>query len=143
MVDFKALLKVRVADAERPKPLPVGTYTCTVTEIAGGESRQKKTPFVSFTFRVLQTGPDVDQTSLPPNWSGREITQEFYLTEGALWRLREFLENALGLEIGMRTFDEIIPESKGKMVGLQLIQEPSTKPGDTSIYNRVANFVKV
>lgn len=143
MVDFKALLNKRVDAVEKPKPLPVGLYICGITKYEAGESQQKKTPFIRYIFRVMASGPDVDVGSLPADWQGRELRGEFYLTEGAMWRFREFIENGLGIEVGARTFDEVLPETNNKMVGVQLIQEPSTKPGDDSIYNRIAGYVKV
>lgn len=143
MVDFKALLSKKVVETEKPKPLPAGTYTCAVMKHEGGESQQKKTPFIRFILRVMATGADVPVEALPPDWQGRELRGEFYLTDASLWRLREFIENALGLEIGMKSYDEILPDTLNKMVGVQLTQVPSQKPGDASIYNQIQGYVKI
>lgn len=46
MADFTSILNKPMAETERPKPLPVGTYLCMVQgQPEFGESNQKKTPF--------------------------------------------------------------------------------------------------
>jgi hypothetical protein len=145
MVDFKALLKQRVADVKRPPPMPTGTYKAVVTDIKPGQSRQKKTPLLSFSYRVVEPMADVDAEALAlvPKWHGKEMTQDWYLTEDALYRLGEHITKHLGIDIGERTYDEVLPECKMKEVYIHVVQNPSAKPGSDEVYNNISEFSKV
>jgi len=124
--NFAALLGQNVEAAERPKPLPMGTYTFVVKKHEFGESTQKKTPFVAFTVSPLALGADVDQALLPPNWTAKEMTLNYYLTPDAMFRLREFLEH-LGIKISGRTFADAIPETMNQQFQGSVIHETSTR----------------
>lgn len=143
MVDFNNLLKKRAVDAEKPKTLPAGNYNAVVLSHDTGESQQKKTPYLRFNYRLLSAHSEVDEEALAaiPNWNERKLYQDFYLTPDALYRLREHIEK-MGIEVGDRMFDELIPETLQKQVVLVVGQEPSKKPGDDSIYNRVLDVIK-
>ena len=109
-VDFTTILNKQVDSVERPKPLPAGTYTFVVVRHEFGLSAKKQTPQVEFACRPMAPGADVDAALLPPGWQSRETGVTFYLTDAALFRLREFLEQ-LGLRTQGRPFSEVIPET--------------------------------
>lgn len=121
MVDLGNLLKQEVEKAERPKPLPVGTYHMLIGTHRFGESTKKKTPYVEFSMTFVGAGKDVDLEALAAveeqkPLKERELGATFYLTDSAMYRLKEFLIE-LGLEIGGgRTFEDAIPETRGQMV---------------------------
>lgn len=117
-VDFKALLSRPVASAERPKPKAAGTYSGIIESFRFDTSAQKKTPYVRFTLTNLSPGPDVSQADLDAagaDLSRWKPTIDFYLTEDALYRLREVIENCVPNSSG-RSFNETVPEMKGKAV---------------------------
>jgi hypothetical protein len=116
-MDFTSLLSKNIDNVERPKPLPIGSYQFQIARYEFGESREKKTPFIRFFNRPAQPMDDVDTELLPPNWNEREVRLDFYLTDEAIYRLKDFLEH-LGLRISGRTFDTVIPETlNGMFVG--------------------------
>ena len=60
--------------------LPEGTYHAVVFDIEKGESSQKGTPLLNFEFKIL--GGDHD---------GSRVWEDYYLTDGAKWRLKKAL----------------------------------------------------
>jgi len=145
MVDFSSVLNRKPVEVERPKPLPAGTYHVMVEKHEFLESKEKKTPYLHILFKILGPGPDVDPASLVGvDYAKRQLRQDFFLTEDALWRLREFFEKAIGIDIGQRTFGEIIAnELPTKQVMAMVVQVPSQKAGDDSIYNNISGFAKI
>jgi len=107
------------------------------------ESREKKTPYVRFQFNNIQPGPDIQEDQLVDADGERLDLQkwnphfDFYLTDASLFRLKEFIESCQIPTTG-RAFDETIPELKGQPVLLTVVQTPSQKPGDDSIYNNIS-----
>lgn len=112
MADFNALLSSKVEDAEKPKPLPTGSYLFTVKTHRFDESKQKQTPYVEFTVQPIQPVDDVDADALAlvPNWNQKQMRLTFYITEEAKYRLSDFLEHC-GVSIAGRTFAECIPDT--------------------------------
>ena len=69
---FASILDRPSGDTEKPKPLPVGTYSAMVKGLPEeGKSSQKKTPFVKFTLQLLQAADDVDPEALAENLKGK------------------------------------------------------------------------
>ncbi len=138
MVDFAALLNKKTEDATRPPPLPAGDYLWAVGGYKFGESDKKKTPFVEFEVTPLQASPEIDPAGLVGiELAKRKRDLTFYLTDDALWRLREFLEKTLLINGTGRTFMQCLPETAGKQFIGTVDQQPSQKPGDDSIYNNI------
>lgn len=139
-VNFSSLLEKPVTSAERPKPKPPGTYTGTTKAFVFGESQKKKTPYVRFTVANVQPGPDVDASALEEvgdlnKWSPSE---DFYLTDDSLYRLREFLESC-DVKVEGRSFKETIPEAVGMPVQFECYMEQTTneQTGEVSIFSRI------
>lgn len=109
-MSFKDLLAKPAEAVEAPKPLPIGTYDFLIKSFAYGESSQKKTPYVRFACIPMSAHADVDSELLtdygPIN--KREFNLDFYLTEDAIFRLKEFCE-ALGLNTKL-SFEELIQD---------------------------------
>ncbi len=116
-VDFNALLKTSVEDAERPPTFPIGNYESIITGHEIGKSAKKGTPYVRFFIKLLNPTEDVDP-ELFQDCGGiaklsdrKAMPKDFYITGDALYRLREFLEGPCQLSCGGRAFDEVIPEA--------------------------------
>jgi hypothetical protein len=142
---FANVLTKTVASTEAPKPVPVGTYLLVVKDFEFGESSKKKTPFLRVNYGIIAPGQDVDPTQLAGfDLAKKNLRDEFYLTDDALFRLRAYIENSLGIAIGQRNYGDIIANDlKGKQVNASVIQEPSERPGDTTMYNRISGYAKV
>lgn len=114
--NFAALLSKSADEVEKPKTMPMGTYTFAVLEHEMGESSQKKTPFVQFTVSPRAALEDVDEEALAEvkDWQGRKMRVTFYLTDDSIFRLKDFMEHC-GIDLSGRTLAEGIPETQGAM----------------------------
>lgn len=102
--NIAALLDRAPSDVERPKPLPIGGYHCILKGVAEhGKSSKKGTPFVKFNLQPTSPMEDVDEEALTdwmqrPDGTSRTLADAvidgtFYLTEGSLFMLKDFLEH--------------------------------------------------
>jgi hypothetical protein len=132
---FESILDTPAADVERPKPLPIGTYTAVIKGLyEEGASSQKKTPFVQFTFALTSAGEDVDAEELEAIGG---ITEKFlknnstcfYTTPDATWRLTEFLEQACKIDISDKTIRQALADTPNTEVRLVIIHE-ANQSGD-------------
>jgi hypothetical protein len=137
MVDFNALLSKPAEEFRRPPSLPAGSYFGTITEYKFDQTREKQTPYVRFTFKNLEAGPDIDSDDLQGiDVAKRSMSTDFYITEDALFRLREFLES-LGIPASGRTLTEMIPESVGMSVQLDIVAEMDRRDPEAPPRNNV------
>jgi len=107
---MNALNETRVADVEKPKPLPQGTYTCVVTKAPTVENTKNGDwTVVVFPIKVLAAGEDVDPdeieafgnvTSFRGRISFMAPTDEDQKNdiERTLYNIRRFCEDVLGME---------------------------------------------
>lgn len=112
-VNWDSVLGKDLGEVEKPKPRPTGTYTFQVQEHRFDTSDKKGTPFVEFTCKTVDVGPDVDRAALAliKGAGDRKSRLTFYFTDGSEYRLKDFL-GALGLSIGGgRTFRDAIPDT--------------------------------
>ena len=135
-VNFNELLTMQVESAERPKNFPVGSYSAVIAGHEFGKSSQKNTPYVRFHTKLLGPGSDVDP-DLFDEAGGMEalaerkaLRQDFYFTKDAVYRLREFLEEALLLNCAGRTFDEVIPEATNASLLVTIRHQAGTREGE-------------
>jgi len=144
-VNFQSLLSKPVESAKRPVTKPAGTYFGRIAGHKFDESPKQKTPYVRFELGDVQAGPDIDKEQLvdPEDGTPLDLSKfkphlDYYLTEDALYRLRELLES-LGITVSGRSFAETIPESKGMPVQFTLTMEPS-RDKEGVFYNNVAQM---
>jgi hypothetical protein len=124
--NFGALLDTPSSEVERPKPLPAGSYTAVVHGLPRyDKSTKKQTEFVEFTLNLLAAGDDVDEGELKEmgGFAGKTMRATYYITDTALWRLKDFLDH-LGIE-DEGSLRQRIEEAPGKQVGIFIKHEPS------------------
>lgn len=134
--NFSDILDRPASETERPKPLPAGGYLCVVKGLPRRDKSAKKgTPFVEFILQVVQPMEDVDEEALnewaaKPDGSKRQISEAtiratYYLTEDALWRLKDFLEHC-GIEIPENaSYSQLIEQTPNSQVIAFLRHEAS------------------
>lgn len=139
--NFGALLDKPSTEIEKPKPWPVGSYTCAVKGLPRfDKSSKKQTEFVEFTLQPLAAGDDVDQeelTAMGGLASGKTIKDTYYITEDALWRLKDFLLHCGIEEEDGVSLRQMIEETPGKQLVVFIKHEPSQD--GTSVFARVGN----
>jgi len=117
--NFGALLSKAPSEIERPKPLPQGTYTCVVKGLPRfDQSSKKKTDYAEYTLQPIAAGEDVDVDDLKAmgGFKDKTIKATYYITEAALWRLKEFLADC-GLEEGeYDSLQEMVEAASGCQV---------------------------
>jgi len=121
MNSFSDILDKPATEIDRPKPLPVGTYTWSIQGLPKHDkSREKQTPYVEFTCKCQGAMDDVDEEALQ-EWATksdgtmRQLTDytarlTFYITPDSLYRLQEFLTH-LGLDGEGKTTRQLIDET--------------------------------
>lgn len=135
---FESILDTKADEVERPKPLPAGTYDCVVKGMyETGESSQKKTPFVRFTYALVAAGEDVDEDALtelltdkdgkPVPIGERTIKDTYYTTPDALFRLTDALEN-MGITLDGKTVRAALDETPNAPVRI-LVSHRSSEDG--------------
>ncbi len=144
-VDFAVLMNKPVEDAERPKAAPAGTYLAGIISHEFGTSTKKGTPYCRFNFQLLAAQDDVDEEALDEAGgveflNKKRMRYEFYLTDDAMFRLREFLEEALELSCSGRNFDEVVPETANMQVLVNIVHTLSDDGKDT--YANIDTFAK-
>lgn len=116
---FESILDTPVASVERPKPLPAGTYDCIVRGMyEEGQSTQKKTPFVRFTYAIQAAGDDVDEAELAEmgGIADKSIKDTYYTTPDALFRLTTALEH-MGIEdLESKTIRQALSETPNSSI---------------------------
>jgi len=144
MPEFSALLDVPLKDIERPKPIPVGTYTVIMTEMPKQGKYSTGTPFLRFVLHVVAAGPDVHEQSLlnsltKPSGetvplSSKVIYQNFGLTEDAMPFLKDFL---VGTGIKGKSSNEIIGNLLNQEFKVYVIHDVPRTGGSDRIFPKV------
>lgn len=142
--NFSSILDKPASEVEKPKPLAAGTYLAVVKGMPEqGASNLKKTPFVEFTLGFLSAEDDVDPDELKEalgdaKLGDKTIKNTFYLTEGSLWRLKDWL-GALGLDIeGDASLGQLIEATPGCQIMITLGHEASQD--GKSVFARIKDF---
>lgn len=136
--EFSSILDTPSDQIEKPKPLPVGTYTAIVKGLPRfDKSSKKQTEFVEFTLQLTSAAEDVDADALDEagGLQDRTIRTTYYLTENALWRLKEFIEHC-GAGNASDTLRERIEETPNCEVGVVIKHQPSED--GTQVFANVA-----
>ncbi len=145
-VDFAKLLDVQVQSVERPKNFPVGHYESVILDHEFGKSSQKETPYARFQCKLTGPTSDVDEElfeaagGMAALQDRKPIPLTFYLTKDAMYWLRGFLEEGLGLNCTGRNFDEVIPESTNQPVTVQITHRAGQKEGE--FFMEIRDYMK-
>ena len=139
---FGSILDRAPSEIEKPKPMPQGSYTTVlVGQPRFDKSTKKQTEYVEFTHKILSAGEDVDTDDLATYLGDSKKLNEvqmkntFYLTEGSIWRLKEFLEHC-GIDMDeVESLREGIEATPGKQVGIFINHEASQD--GTSVFARI------
>lgn len=143
---FKDLLAKKVDDVKRPEPVPPGSYIAVVRGHEFGVSSKKKTDQVEFDFVLSEALEDVDADLLELFGGEAKLVTKvmknaFYITDAALFMLTDFLKDALEIESGGRNIDEVIPESTGCKVVIN-VTHSMANDGITA-YANIDSFTSV
>lgn len=132
---FSDILNTKASDVERPSPMPTGDYVCVVVgQPRQDKSAKKQTPFVEFTYKILEAMESVDEEALDKwltNKKGEKkklsevtIKDTYYLVEKVLFRLTDMLKACGVVEVdsdGEITSDIFLSQLIEEAVGSQLI----------------------
>lgn len=139
MVDFRELLSKPADSFERPKPLPPGTYHGTIINREFGESQQKKTPYCRFMVRVTSADESIPPDQLTDIKLPREMRRDYYLTDDATYRLREFLESC-GINLEGRSLGECVEDALQQPVLIEVQQRNDTRDGQVQVFNDIQSM---
>lgn len=150
MANMQDILNKPMSAIEAPKPIPAGTY---LGVIDGNpefiKSAKKQTDGCVFSVKLVQPQGDVDQASLQTSLQKADGTMKSltdvkvkvtqWLTEDSLWRVKQFLEEHLGISPGL-SLGEAIPQAMGKQVLVTIKHRPSDD--GQNLYMEVAGTAK-
>lgn len=141
MPDFSSLLSKPAGEAKKPPVLDAADYPGVVKGYELGESSQKKTPYVRFNLGLTDwpegAEPQTRDDGTPIDLSAKSLRRDYFLTDDALWRLDALLKD-LGIEANGRTYMDILPETVGASVLVEVRQGMSQTTND--LFNEVANI---
>lgn len=149
---FGSILDKPSAAVERPKPLPTGTYQCVVDgQPRMDKSSKKGTEFVEFSLKPMAALDDVDEDDLNAALTSgdgsvkpladKRIRATFYITEDALWRLKNFLVNDLQITEGKKKLRQMVGEAQNREV-LAMVKHVPSDDG-TGIFAQLAKTAPV
>lgn len=115
--NLSSILDTPTNEAERPRPIPTGTYICSIgPDVQFGASSQKGTEYVAYklqpldVFRDKKGDSDVDENELE-EMGGignlRPVNVNFYVTTDSAWRHKKFLD-----DLGIPSEDDSIRDPK-------------------------------
>jgi hypothetical protein len=105
-----------------------GDYRVKVIKTETGKSSQKKTPYARVVFKFTEG-----------KYKGKDIYDDFYLTEKALWRFRNLLE-ACGLKVPSKRTKIDLTKLKGRTLGITLEDDVYEKDDGTErVSSRVSD----
>ena len=142
--NFEDLLNTSATDAVRPPARPGGTYRGTFKSSADTISSKKRTKGLEMTFSDLEPLGDVDMAAYDNYVSSPAVkpeedvmTDSFWITTKALYRIREFCE-ACGVDAEGRTVIQMVGDALGERVLLTVQQTV----GDKGTYSNITGYAK-
>ncbi len=142
---FEEVLDTKLGDAEAPPPFPVGNYLWKIGTPSFGEAKnENQTPYVRYMLRCVEPreGVDMEKFSMVKEPEKREIRQDFWLTEDAVHRLRDFVEKSGAPVNDEMSIRECIPLAGDLHILGYITQTKSKKPGDDTVYSNFSSFAK-
>lgn len=138
MVDIRNLLSVSADEIKKPPVWPRGTYHGFIEKYEGGESREKKTPYLRVFLKAQSADATIPADQLEGvDFSKRQFRKDFYLTTDAMWRLKEMLDK-IGVATEGRQLAEAVPEIVMKPVMFEITQRASDDGKE--LYNDVGDI---
>lgn len=130
--NWQSILDKKPEEATRPPPTPTGNYLAIVTKFSFEESKEKKTPYVQYIVKLVSPVADVDPTALAAaggmeKIAAREFKLDYYMTDDAAWRHREFLEKTLKINFAGRGWMPCINEAANKQLTVHISHTPNKK----------------
>lgn len=124
---FASVLDTPANLIEPPKAMPVGQYIFIVQgQPTEGKSRQKQTPFLEFTLKANEALDTVDSDQLEEWLTAKDGSKkrlqdatmkiQFYLTEGAGYRLNDFIGHCGVDNDSDASLRQLVPETAGCQV---------------------------
>lgn len=148
--DFQDLLDTSAGEFSAPVPLPAGTYLARCISREYIKSSKKGTNGVQFQFQIMSAEDDVDLTAFVNEKTGDQldITQkvlrdDFWITPDAVYRIGELADKCGVPGANERSNRELIEEIVMCQVMINVIQQPSTKPGDTRTFSNISSYAPV
>lgn len=143
MASFEEILNKPSTEIKPPQAYPVGTYHCLVDgPLTPGKSSQKETPFLHVKFKILSPMQDVNAAEAAElQIPGKIITGDYYITDAAVWRLKELLVDHLGIVEGEKSLREMVAEAPGKQVLVKLKHQASDD--GKRVFHRIDSTVHV
>lgn len=142
MSTLEEILSKQAKDIEAPKPYPVGTYVCLVDGVPTLEKVGKnQTDAFIFNTKIVQP-IEVDQTAMAEFGAiaGKPLRQTFFVTEDAIYRLKTFLVDSLGIDDTL-SIKAMIPQAMGKQF-IATVGHRASEDG-TRIYSEVKGTAHV
>jgi len=138
-LSFEEIMRRPASEFKPPEAFPVGTYHCLVDgPPEAGKSSQKGTDYLRFKFKILKPYKGVDEVlAAELQVVGKQIQNDYYITEGATYRLTDLLKDDLGIEVEGKPMDQAVAEAPGKQLLVTLKHELSQDGKRT--FHRVAS----
>lgn len=142
--NFGSILDSNPEETKAPALLPVGTYLTVIQGLPRQDkSTLKKTEFLEFSHKILSAMDDVDTDQLAeigPIVDLKPVKNTFYLTEDAMFMLKDFLTLSCKIEM-QDTYRPMIEQTPGMQVLIKIKHTPSQD--GTRMYANVASTAPV
>lgn len=143
-IDFNDILSQKVGSADRPKPLPEGTYFGIVASLPKArlvKTKEGEKPVITVTFGLQEAGEDVDADELAQagglllnDGSPKKVSLDFWVDDESRYRLDDFIVS-FGIED--KAYDEAFEELVDKEVQLFVKLDTYQSQGQDRTVNRV------
>lgn len=142
--NFSDVLNKKLDTIEKPKPLPIGTYYALINGAPEIKPRgQNNTLSAEFKFKILQPDEDVNADDLEAAGGlkkEREMRFTLWLTEDALWRAKQFVENC-GVDDTNMSLSQALQSCVGCQVKVKVKHVPSQDGQE--LYANIDKIIKV
>jgi hypothetical protein len=127
-MNFNDLLSQPAHDIQEPKAVPPGHYTAIIIRQEFGKSTRKQTDYCRYIIKPISAQPDVDAKALMDSPLTEETTLrlDYFITANAVYRLRDFLINVIGLP-DSKPLNELIPQAVNSTVMIEVSHQLNDK----------------
>jgi hypothetical protein len=124
MVDLSALLSKKSDEIAPPAQLPIGQYLFRVKGVKTDRKSSTGNPFVDFDVDAVQP-LEVEDEQVKSIEFPYSLRHSYVVTEKSLFRLRDFLTNALAIEGDGRALGEVLSEAPGHVFRGNISHRPN------------------